>query len=303
LHDADVVLALDWVDLGGALKQASSVGKITAKVIHATQDHHLANGFNMDHQGLPAVDVLMESDPDVAVAELVAALGEGRKDPWKRRQPVKAKPVSDSGEITLSDVATTLRAAFNDPSEVSFATLCRSWPIDQWPLTHPTSYLGKDGGGGVGGGPGISIGVALAQHTRGKLTVSILGDGDFIMGGNAIWTAVHYNIPILIIINNNRSYFNDELHQETIAHTRGREPKNRWIGQAIGDPEIDIAKLSEAQGAIGIGPVKTVAEMKTAIDKGVAALRAGKVCVIDMHIAPGKERHEVAALGKRATND
>jgi thiamine pyrophosphate-dependent acetolactate synthase large subunit-like protein len=301
LYEADVVLALDWVDLGGALKQAGSVGKITAKVIHATQDHHLANGFNMDHQGLPAVDVLMESDPDVAVTELLAALGEGRKDPWKVRQPVKAKPASDKSEITLPDVAATLRAAFNDPNEVSFATLCRGWPIDQWPLTHPTAYLGKDGGGGVGGGPGISIGVALAQHTRGKLTVSILGDGDFIMGGNAIWTAVHYNIPILIIINNNRSYFNDELHQETIAHTRGREPKNRWIGQAIGDPSVDIAKLSEAQGAIGIGPVKSIAEMKTAIDKGVAALRAGKVCVIDMHIAPGKERHEVAALGQRAT--
>src|SRR5207249_578674 len=122
-----------------------------------------------------------------------------------------------------------------------------------------------------------------------------------IMGGNAIWTAVHYTIPILMIINNNRSYFNDELHQETIAHTRGRVPKNRWIGQAIGDPNVDIAKLSEAQGAIGIGPVKTIAEMKTAIDKGVAALRTGKVCVIDMHIAPGKERHEVAALGTRAT--
>jgi thiamine pyrophosphate-dependent acetolactate synthase large subunit-like protein len=303
MHDADVVLALDWVDLGGALKQASSIGKITGKIIHATQDHHLANGFNMDYQGLPTVDVLMDSDPDVAVSELLAALGEGRKDPWRAREPVKAKPLSDSGEITLSDVATTLRAAFNDPSEVSFATLCRSWPIDQWPLTHPTAYLGKDGGGGVGGGPGISIGVALAQHTRGKLTVSILGDGDFIMGANAVWTAVRYQIPILIIINNNRSYFNDELHQETIAHTRGREPTNRWIGQRIADPDVDIAKLSEAQGAIGIGPVKTKADMKSAIDKGVAALRAGKVCVIDMHISPGKERHETAALGKRATTD
>jgi thiamine pyrophosphate-dependent acetolactate synthase large subunit-like protein len=303
LHDSDVVLALDWVDLGGALKQAGSVGKITAKVIHATQDHHLANGFNMDYQSLPAVDVLMESDPDMAVTELLAALGEGRKDPWKLRQPVKAKPTSDSHEITLADVAGTLRSAFNDPSEVSFATLCRGWPIDIWPLTHPTSYLGKDGGGGVGGGPGISIGVALAQHTRGKLTVSILGDGDFIMGGNAIWTATRYQIPILIIINNNRSYFNDELHQETIAHTRGREPTNRWIGQRIAEPDVDIAKLCEAQGAIGIGPVKTVADMKAAINKGVAALRAGKVCVIDLHIAPGKERHEVAALGKRATNE
>ena len=52
--------------------------------------------------------------------------------------------------------------------------------------------MGKDGGGGIGSGPGISVGVALALHDMGKLAISVLGDGDFLMGGNAIWTAVHY---------------------------------------------------------------------------------------------------------------
>ena len=31
--------------------QAKKVGKVTAKVIHATLDHHLANGTNMDLSG------------------------------------------------------------------------------------------------------------------------------------------------------------------------------------------------------------------------------------------------------------
>ena len=74
-----------------------------------------------------------------------------------------------------------------DPIE---AGLARGWPIELWPFRDPLAYLGKDGGGGIGSGPGISVGAALALHTRGRLTVSVLGDGDFAMGMSAIWTAV-----------------------------------------------------------------------------------------------------------------
>ena len=75
----------------------------------------------------------------------------------------------------------------------------------------------KDGGGGIGSGPGLSIGAALALRDSGRLVVSVLGDGDCMMGVNAFWTAARYGIPILAIIGNNRSYYNDELHQEGVA--------------------------------------------------------------------------------------
>jgi thiamine pyrophosphate-dependent acetolactate synthase large subunit-like protein len=300
LCEADLILALDWIDLHGAMKQAKNLGKVSARVIHATLDHHLANGFNMDYQGLAPVDVSMACTGDAAVAELVDAFGQGRKEPWRARLPAKPQK-GDSDVITLAQVASTLRAAFNDPNEVGFASLCKGWPIDIWPHQHPLAYMGKDGGGGIGSGPGISIGVALALHERGKMAVAVLGDGDFMMGSNAIWTAAHYGIPLLILINNNLSYFNDELHQETVARTRGREPKNRWIGQRVADPDPDIAKLTDAQGGVGIGPIRNVADVKAAIDKGVTALRAGKVCVVDLHIPPGEDRHTGAALGARPT--
>jgi thiamine pyrophosphate-dependent acetolactate synthase large subunit-like protein len=301
LTEADVILSLDWIDLHGAIKQAKTVGKVTAKVIHASLDHHLANGMNMDYQGLPPVDVPMACEGDVAVSELLAALGAGRKEPWKARGPAKNKDTG--GEvITLNMVASTLKAAFNDIDEVGFASLCKGWPVDIWPHRHPLAYMGKDGGGGIGGSPGISVGVALALQDKGKLAVTVLGDGDFLMGASAIWTAVHYEIPLLVLINNNESYFNDELHQESVARTRGREPKNRWIGQASSNPTTDIAKLVEAQGAVGIGPVTKPSDVKAAIDKGVAALRAGKVCVIDLRIPPGADRHEGASLGSRPTH-
>lgn len=300
LGKADLILSLDWVDLGGALRQANTVGKVTAKIVHASLDHNLHNGANMDFQELPPVDVPIAAASEEVVAELLDKLPSGKRDPWQVRVTRK-KPAVDGKGITLAQIAMSLRKAVGDPEKVSLAGLARGWPVDFWPFRHPLSYLGKDGGGGIGSGPGISVGAALALHTRGRHTVSILGDGDFAMGASAIWTAVRHRIPLLVLINNNRSYFNDELHQETVARKRGREPANRWIGQRLSDPDPDLAKLVEAQGAVGIGPVRDAAEVDAAIEKGVAVLRSGGVCVIDFHIDPGEERHATAALGQRAT--
>ena len=85
--------------------------------------------------------------------------------------------------------------------------------------------------------------------------VAICGDGDFLMGVTALWTAAHYRIPLLIVVANNRSFFNDELHQERVARMRNRPVENRWIGQRISDPDIDLAAMARAQGAHGFGPV------------------------------------------------
>ena len=120
---------------------------------------------------------------------------------------------------------------------------------------HPLDYLGSDGGGGVGGGPGISVGAALALKGSGRLPVAVCGDGDFLMGVTALWTAAHYRIPLLIVVANNRSFFNDELHQERVARMRNRPVENRWIGQRISEPDIDLAAMARAQGAQGFGPV------------------------------------------------
>ena len=51
---------------------------------------------------------------------------------------------------------------------------------------------------------------------------AVMGDGDFLMGATALWTAVKYRIPLLVVVANNRSYFNDEMHQHKVAARRGR---------------------------------------------------------------------------------
>ena len=303
LCEADLIIALDWTDLGGALRQARNVGKVTAKIVAANLDQMLHTGANMEYQALPPVDVMMATTGDAAVAELVEALGPGNaKAPWKAKLPGKPRGGGDSGGmITMEQIASTLRAEFNDPEKVSFCTLGRGWPFDVWPIENGMTYLGKDGGGGLGSGPGLSVGAAVALHDQGRYAVSMLGDGDFCMGATAIWTAARHRIPLLVLVNNNRSYFNDELHQDTVARTRGRETKNRWIGLRLENPNPDIAKLAEAQGAVGIGPITKAAAVKPALEKGVAILKQGGVCVIDLHVDPPPERAVISALGHRET--
>ena len=297
--EADVILVLDWVDLGGALKQASSAGNVTAKIIHASLDQMLHSGGGMEYQALAPSDVFMATTADALVAELNAALPPAKKSPWKTRKPKTWDQSAD--RVTLELIASTLRSTFNDPEKVTFSLLNRGWPVDIWPLNHPLSYLGKDGGGGLGSGPGLSVGAAVALERMGRHAVSVLGDGDFCMGATAIWTAVRHRIPMLILIDNNRSYFNDELHQESVAKARGRDVRNRWIGLRMDDPMPDIATLARGQGAVGIGPVTRAADVAGALEQGVAVLKQGGVCVIDFHVDPSEERVSGASVGQRKT--
>jgi thiamine pyrophosphate-dependent acetolactate synthase large subunit-like protein len=114
----------------------------------------------------------------------------------------------------------------------------------------------------------------------------VLGDGDYLMGLTALWTGVHYRIPVLIVIANNQSFFNDELHQERVARLRGRPVENKHIGLRMSDPELDLAGLARNQGAQGIGPVRNADGPRIRACDGIAAVQAGQVFVIDARVAP-----------------
>ncbi len=291
LREADVILSIDWVDLGGILRETFGRDRVEARVIHAGQDLHLHGGWGKEYGALPPVDVYLLGDPDSCVADLLAALPEkpARATPLARK-PAAGEEDGPAGALNLRHVARALAAAVGD-TPVTFASLARAWPVDLWPHRHPLDYLGKDGGGGIGSGPGLTIGAALALKDSGRLTVGVLGDGDTMMSINALWTAAHYHIPALFIIANNRSYFNDELHQESVARGRGRNPVNRWIGQQLDHPAPDIAKIAEGQGVMGIGPVTRIDELAPALARAVSCVRQGRPCVVDVHIDAAHGRH------------
>ncbi|HUN38898.1 MAG TPA: thiamine pyrophosphate-binding protein [Acetobacteraceae bacterium] len=288
LADADVVLSLDWVDLAGLLRSANA----TAKIICVSQDHQVHNGWSMDYQGLPPADVFISADADATVAALCAQL-----PPAAQRMAPKASPdmTFAPGPITVPQMAQTLRHALGARS-ASLLHVSLSWNAAAWPFREPLDYLGADGGAGIGAGPGVAVGAALALRGSGRIPVAVCGDGDFLMGVTALWTAVHYGIPLLIVVANNRSFFNDELHQERVARARNRPVENRWIGQRIGDPEIDLARMAEAQGAKGFGPVSEAQDMAGVFEQAIGAVESGAVAVVDVRVAPGYSPSATAAL-------
>ena len=283
LREADVVLALDWVDLAGVLKQTWGGEPVGAKVIQVSPDAHLHRGWSMDYQGLPPADVYMMCEPDTVVPLLLGAV-KGR--PAAVAPPPQLLPAASADMVTIRTLADALNAATKG-LEVCMTRLPLGWNGAYRHFGHPLDYIGSEGGGGVGAGPGITVGAALALKGSGRVPVAIMGDGDFLMGNTALWTATHYGIPCLILVANNRSFFNDELHQERVAKERSRPVENRWIGQRISGPDIDLAMMARAQGAEGIGPVTKVAELAPAIEKGLRIAREGAVCVVDVRVAPG----------------
>ncbi|HEY1776428.1 MAG TPA: thiamine pyrophosphate-dependent enzyme [Solirubrobacteraceae bacterium] len=289
LRAADVVLALDWVDLGGTLASAFGEESPAASVISVSADAALHNGWSKDHFSLAPTDLAISAHPDRFVTELLAELPElalGERAEWlPARQPLT--PQAPAGEeITVSALAAALREALAGSS----SCLIRAplgWSGEDWPLTGPLDYLGQDGGAGLGSGPGMAVGAALALEGSGRIPVAVLGDGDFLMGASALWSAARYRLPLLVVIANNRTFLNDEIHQERVARARERPVENRWVGQQIRDPDPDLAALARSLGLRGFGPITAHAELAEALEQALAALAAGEAAVIDVHVAAG----------------
>ncbi len=302
IKDADVILSLDWVDLAGTLKSVG--GAPPGTIIQVSLDQNLHNGWSMDYEGLPPVDLFIPAETDVTVEALLAAIG-NRAKPKKpalvKEKPARAKPSAD-GPMMAADMANVLRGVVGD-RKVCLTHVSLSWHGDFWSFNHPLDYIGSDGGGGVGGGPGISVGAALALKGTGRMPIAVCGDGDFMMSCTSVWTAVHYRIPLLIVVANNRSFYNDEVHQERVAVARNRPVDNKWIGQRISDPDIDMATIARGQGAKGFGPCSNAAELEKALKEAIAVVEGGGVAVVDARILPSYSPATAAAMARGQKSD
>src|SRR5579871_4759795 len=146
LKNVDAVLSLDWVDLGGALRHWGPSPAV--KVVQISLDHVLHNGWSMDHQALPPVDLFLAADPDqVAVAMLDLLQPAAAPATVAEALPLPDPPVP--GPIATPTLAAALRRAVGTRA-VSLLHLPLSWDGASWPFRHPLDYLGSDGGGGIG---------------------------------------------------------------------------------------------------------------------------------------------------------
>jgi thiamine pyrophosphate-dependent acetolactate synthase large subunit-like protein len=314
VREADVILSLDWVDLGGTLKVACAGEWPRATVIQCSLDPYIHNGWSMDYQALPPADIAMLANPDRLVEKLLAAIEPATTARWTSvaaeagvsAQPVvppasaiagvhASAPASPPPALPIADMARMTIDALAGANP-SYIRLPIGWPGQFCRFDDPLDYIGFDGGGGIGSGPGMAVGAAIALRGSGRLPVAILGDGDYLMGLTALWTGVHHGVPLLIIIADNHSFFNDELHQERTARVRDRPVENRWIGMRMSGPLLDLATLARGQGAVGIGPIDSADAYAAALRDAVAQVTAGAMVVIDVHVAPEYARSVSSAL-------
>ena len=292
VRNADCIIAFDWVDVTGTLSQANGRNE-DASLISVTLDHVLHNGWTRDHQARVDADVLLPTTADLAIGQLLAALGvdESSEPGWKPSAPTARtatakREAGNESPIMLPELVRALGDAL-DGEKTCFVRMPLGWGGDDVELGHPLDFLGMDGGGGLGSGPGMLVGAALALRGTGRLPIAVLGDGDYMMGVQALWTAANKEIPMLAVIANNRSYFNDEVHQERIARERDRDVSRKWIGQRIDEPAPDLAAMARAQGLVGIGPIKRIEDLPDAIASAVEQLKQGRSVVVDVNVGAG----------------
>ena len=297
LKQADVILSLDWWDQATLFKQGWPDGRVPAQVIRCSLDSYLHRGWTRDHLGLSPVDVDILAAPDRVVPLLLERLktDAGLAERAAARRAVRAKqgrhverktPLSgDADAIGLWDIGEALDCALSG-ERFSLVRAPLGWQASSLPIRHPLDYLGADGAAGIGGAPGMSVGSALALKGSGRIPVAVFGDGEFLMAPTALWTASSANVPLLVIIANNRGYYIDEQHQAVTSATRGRPKETAGVGQRIQEPDVDLAAMARAQGFAAPPPVKRLSDLPAAVEAGVAAVKQGGRYFIDVRITP-----------------
>jgi acetolactate synthase-1/2/3 large subunit len=97
----------------------------------------------------------------------------------------------------------------------------------------------------------------------------------------ALWMAAKYQIPLLIVMYNNRAYYNDWNHQIVIARTRGTDPSRAHIGVDLFGPAPDFACLARSMGWWAEGPIESADDLQPALERAVAQVKTAKPALVD----------------------
>jgi benzoylformate decarboxylase len=135
------------------------------------------------------------------LTDLLSGTVKARPDP-PRRPPAVDAPATDpiSSAFAMRALAAALPV---DAVIVDEAASSRAQLFDQIRITRPASYY-FTASGGLGFGVPAAVGMGLALPDR--PIVCVAGDGAFMFGMQAMWTAAQYSVPVVYVILNNRGY-------------------------------------------------------------------------------------------------
>ena len=146
------------------------------------------------------------------------------------------------------------------------------------------TLFGQTTGLALGWGVGASIGVKIARPD--EQVVGLVGDGAFLFGQvESLWTASRYDIPVIIIVINNRSY-DAERGRIHFSSRVARSDKSAWKDMScyLGDPDINYVSIARGFD-IEASTITHPNQIQTVLEQALAANREGRPFLIDAVIA------------------
>jgi acetolactate synthase-1/2/3 large subunit len=193
---------------------------------------------------------------EAARAEYERNLGEARELP---------------GPLQMSAVMATLRERLPDEAILTNGAGNFSvWAHRYYEFHRYPTQLGPRSGS-MGYGVPAAVG-AKAVHPD-RPVVCIAGDGDFLMTGQELATAVQEELPVVVLVVNNAMYGTIRMHQE-------RHYPGRVVGTDLRNPDfVAYARAFGAHGAL----VERSEDFPAALDE---ALQCGRPAVIELRVDP-----------------
>jgi thiamine pyrophosphate-dependent acetolactate synthase large subunit-like protein len=303
-YKPDVILGLELNDMSPSVRAVRPSG---GKVISICAEY-LSQGHNIhDFGNYAEVDVAIAADGEATLPALIEEI--------RRASPRDAARVRSSRGSVIATAHKSIREREIDDARYGWnsspisvprmvAELGRQIQNDDWAivsghqftgqwqrrlLNHDKHYRynGDCGGFGIGYDTPASVGGALAHKAHGRLSIGIVGDGDFnFVGPGALWTAAHHKIPLLLIIHNNRAYHAEVMLVQRTAARRGRGNDRVDIGNVIRDPAPDYAKIAQGYGVYAEGPISDPNALAPALERALARVRAGEPALLDVISQP-----------------
>jgi acetolactate synthase-1/2/3 large subunit len=305
-RNADLVLCLDtrdWerptTELTSATREITSLVPKGAKWIDIGFGDLELSSWALDYQRLHHADVRILADTTMAIPALTelieariaddatlrrrvkartaatAEQGKTRREQWTR----EAKTDWDASPITLPRLASEVWEAVKSEDWVLTAGTLEGWTRKLWDFDKPYRHPGRSLGTATQFG--ISIGVALAHRAAKRLVVDMQPDGDLMYDAGALWVVAKHRIPMLVVMYNNRAYYNDWEHQLRMARLRGTPVERAHIGMDLSDPAPDFAAMAKSMGWYAEGPIEKPGDIAAALQRAIAKVKSGQPALLD----------------------
>ena len=234
---ADTVIALGtrFSDRVALNRDKFAEGK---RVIHVDIDN-----AELDKNVTSEVHVL--ADVGETLKTLIPLVGKTERKSWleeadgfKKCNALK----KDTSKRAYKIISAAAKIAPADSPLVTDVGQHQMWAAQHYAVNSPRRFCSSGGLGTMGYGMGAAIGAALGT---GKLSVLITGDGCLGMNMNEISTAAAYNVPMVILLMDNRVLGMVRQWQKIFYSCRFSQTD-------LGKRKIDFVKLAESLGAAGI---------------------------------------------------